>query len=641
MRSILAAVFALSALSAHAAPLEAYGQLPTLEEVQISPDGSKLAYVRQAGDMRVITLEDLATVKPIGSINIGKQKLRAIGWAGAGHLWIVTSLTATPQIAGYVFNKGEYYQGQIYDIAAQKFRPLPNAKGTPGFVSSIPEVRLVDGQPALFVEAVILDGGGRQALIRVDPATGRGRAVESGAASDLPINSEWVLDASGRAIARTDYNSKSGEWRLLVRNGPGWRTVEASVHPISPPQLLSLGRTPGSLLAVRREDDEMVYREVSLETGAWGEPLELDGAVRAFLTDDVTHQLIGVIEGGDQPRTRFFDEKEQAAWDRIGRAFKGEIVNLQNWTPDRKMVVVQVEGAKTGNGYVLVDHTRGTAELIGQAYSGLTPADLSPPKWISYKAADGLEIQAVLTLPNGRDPKELPLVVLPHGGPQTYDAPGFDWWAQALASRGYAVLQPNFRGSAGNGESFVAAGYGEWGRKMQSDVSDGVRHLVKEGLVDETRVCVVGASYGGYVALAGVTLEQGVYRCAISVAGVADLRQMLNWRRSRSWGTDDASLRYWRRFMGVERGGEEALEAISPARMADKAKVPVLLIHGRDDTVVPYAQSLQMSRALEAAGRPAEFVTLPGEDHWLSRSETRLQMLRATVDFLERHNPPR
>ena len=265
---------------------------------------------------------------------------------------------------------------------------------------------------------------------------------------------------------------------------------------------------------------------------------------------------------------------------------------------------------------------------------------MSQIKPITYKAADGLEITGYLTLPHGRAPKDLPLVVLPHGGPEGRDTLGFDWWSQALASRGYAVLQPNFRGSEGFGDKFVEAGYGQWGKLMQTDLSDGVRHLAKQGLIDPKRVCIVGASYGGYAALAGATMDRGVYRCAASVAGPADLRRMLIDNNDRFGSGRNAGLRYWLRFMGADGVKDPDLSAISPAKMADRIDIPVLLIHGKDDTVVPYVQSTIMADAMKKAGKPVELVTLNGEDHWLSRGATRLQMLTSVVGFLEKNNPP-
>jgi dipeptidyl aminopeptidase/acylaminoacyl peptidase len=217
------------------------------------------------------------------------------------------------------------------------------------------------------------------------------------------------------------------------------------------------------------------------------------------------------------------------------------------------------------------------------------------------------------------------------------DEPGFDWWAQAMASRGYAVLQVNYRGSAGFGWNFLKAGFGEWGRKMQTDLSDGVRHLAAEGIVDPKRVCIVGASYGGYAALAGATLDPGVYRCAASIAGPSDMRRFVVWSKTQS-GIE--AQRYWSRFMGAEALRDPVLQQISPAMNADKTEIPILLIHGRDDTVVPLEQSQIMERALQKAGKPVEMVVMPGEDHWLSRGDTRLQMLSSVVGFLEKHNPP-
>ena len=231
----------------------------------------------------------------------------------------------------------------------------------------------------------------------------------------------------------------------------------------------------------------------------------------------------------------------------------------------------------------------------------------------------------------------MPLVVLPHGGPASRDLPNFDWWAQAIASRGYAVLQVNFRGSDGFGSEFERAGYGEWGRKMQTDLSDGVRYLAAQGTIDPKRVCITGASYGGYAAMAGPTLDRGVYRCAVAVAGVSDLGRMI---AHASYAQGRSAFRYWKRFMGAESASDPKLDEISPAKLAARSDAPILLIHGVDDTVVPYEQSQIMADALRKAGKPVAFVTMKGEDHWLSKGATRLEMLTATVAFLEMHNPP-
>ena len=322
------------------------------------------------------------------------------------------------------------------------------------------------------------------------------------------------------------------------------------------------------------------------------------------------------------------------------KAFPGEQVSLSSWSDDKRKLVVMTDSPTLGPAYALVDLDTGAARYLSNVYLGVTEEGVAEVRPIKYKAADGLEITGYLTLPRGKDPRNLPLVVLPHGGPEGRDTLGFDWWSQALASRGYAVLQPNFRGSEGFGWKFVQAGFGQWGKAMQTDLSDGVRHLAKQGIIDPKRVCIVGASYGGYAALAGATLDKGVYRCAASVAGPADLRRMLIDSNRRFESSQNSTMRYWLRFMGAEGLKDPDLAAISPAKLAGNVEIPILLIHGKDDTVVPYVQSTLMADALKKAGKPVELVTLPSEDHWLSRGATRLQMLTSVVDFLEKNNPP-
>jgi dipeptidyl aminopeptidase/acylaminoacyl peptidase len=258
-------------------------------------------------------------------------------------------------------------------------------------------------------------------------------------------------------------------------------------------------------------------------------------------------------------------------------------------------------------------------------------------KPVRLLARDGLPLTGYLTTPRGSQTKDLPLVVFVHGGPAARDAPGFDWWAQAMASRGYAVLQVNYRGSDGFGWGFMTAGFGEWGRKMQTDLSDGVRYLAGQGIIDPKRVCIVGGSYGGYAALAGAAIDKGVYRCAASYGGVSDLRRHMVYSRVQGGAR---ALRYWSRFIGAKDLGDPILAQYSPLSQAAGIDIPVLLVHGRDDTVVRPEQSQAMADALRKAGKPVELVMLKGEDHWLTSGESRLAMLQAMVAFLEKNNPP-
>ncbi len=265
----------------------------------------------------------------------------------------------------------------------------------------------------------------------------------------------------------------------------------------------------------------------------------------------------------------------------------GRQVDLVSFSDDRRKFLVRVDSPTDGPAYAYVDLDTKTGRWLADEFVDLKPDDISPVRSIAFKAKDGLPLTGYLTLPRGKEAKNLPLVVFPHGGPAARDEPGFDWWAQAMASRGYAVLQVNYRGSEGFGWSFLSAGFGQWGRKMQTDLSDGVRYLASQGTVDPKRVCIVGASYGGYAALAGAALDPGVYRCAAAVAGIADLAKFVGWAKSDAGGGEGVGVqRYWLRYMGPPA----TLAEISPAEQVAKVTIPVLLVHGKDDTVVPYAQ---------------------------------------------------
>jgi dipeptidyl aminopeptidase/acylaminoacyl peptidase len=250
---------------------------------------------------------------------------------------------------------------------------------------------------------------------------------------------------------------------------------------------------------------------------------------------------------------------------------------------------------------------------------------------VQYKARDGLEIEAVLTLPPGREARNLPIVIMPHGGPWAHDTLDYDYWAQFVASRGYAVLQPNFRGSTGYGTEFLRKGQGQMGLAMQDDVTDGLAWAVKEGLADPKRACIVGASYGGYAAMWGVAKDPDLYRCADSVAGVANLRRDVN---------DFGSALLAKKFRDDWQRMTPDFAAVSPINAVERIKVPLLLIHGKKDIRVDAVQSTSMASKMRGAGKPVELVILPEADHSFTREADRLTLLTSIEAFLLKHNPP-
>lgn len=637
MKSLVFGVLAACLLvgAGFAAPLEVYGRLPAMRQVEISPDGTKIAYIAELQGAQRVIVHDLKVKKAVASVNGGKFNIRSIQWADNGNLIVISSrVTGLPGIKTPTL-KDEYLQGVVLSVADNQVTGLLHEGDQVALyiLRSEPKVRRLDGVTRVFIESVaFIDSVGASSIFRSDIGKRRTVLVEAGE----PTTYDWLLDKDGQIIGRADFSELTGLSQLRLRARGALRVLELPAGA-SRPYFVGLGRSGDTVLVGYDKDEKNLLAEVSLETFAWSEPLadtELEGVV----FDPATHQPIGHSTlAGDLRTYSFFAARDQAAWRAVLEAFPGQSVNLLSMSDDHRKFVVAVDSPSDGLAYALVNLDAKTADWIGEAYVNLKPEDVSPVKAVSYKAADGLEITGYLTTPHGSAAKDLPLVVLPHGGPAARDTPGFDWWAQALASRGYAVLQPNFRGSDGFGRAFLEAGYGEWGKKMQTDLSDGVRHLAAHGVIDPKRVCIVGASYGGYAALAGATIDRGVYRCAVSVAGPSDLRRMLITDK-RSAGA--AAMRYWTRFMGVDGAADRDLSPITPSANADKVDIPLMLIHGKDDMIVLYEQSTIMAAALRRAGKPVELVTLEGEDHGLSRSETRLKMLQSTVAFLEKHNPP-
>lgn len=629
----LVAVLALSR-AGWAAPLEAYGKLPSIESAVISPSGHAVAVVTTDGEQRTIVVKDLASGNLTFRGFLGEHKIRSVQWAGDGHLLLVNSAYSTA--FSVVHGRREWFFGSTIDIAAKRLRPLMrNAAADLTAIFGPPLVRKRGEEISVFTQGIVFSGErGLLSLFRYNLDSGSSRLVETGSKDTI----EWIVDGEGRPLAQELYDRETGRWTLKLRSGSGWREAVSEVALHDPPYLVGLGRDNESVYYVTRDEARRwVWREARADGSAPTNPLPaLDDqiAIRAALDGRMIGRYALV---GDEDRYSFFNAEDARAWQSILSAYPGDRVALESWSMDRRKIVVLVSSKSEGPAYALVDLAERRATWLGAQYRDLKATDISRQEPIHFKAADGLDVTGYLTLPRERAPKALPLVVFPHGGPAARDKPEFDWWAQGMASRGYAVLQVNYRGSDGLGEAILSAGYGQWGRKMQTDLSDGVRHLAAQGVIDPKRVCIVGASYGGYAALAGATHDRGVYRCSVSVGGVSDLKRMVTWSSARG---GRSTLRYWTRFMGAEDANDPVLAEFSPVQHAERSEIPILLIHGKDDSVVPLEQSEAMADALRKAGKPVELVVMKGEDHWLSKGATRLETLQATVAFLEKHNPP-
>lgn len=626
-------------------PLEIYGQLPKTEAVDLSADGSLIAAIETIGDQRMLTIR-----KPDGSLladaSVGNLKLFGLQWAGNDYVVVYTHQTARLVIGQSP--EQEFMQGVVLSAKDGSAKPLLRQSG--------------DYLPAIFGRYGFRNEGGHWVgycgvvpterpagatsdrgffkqrypdLYRVDLEAGTASRVTRGTAYER----SWVVDTNSQIAAESEYDPNDGAWKVFL---PGARSQPllsgTSKFGFG---LDGLGRTAGTVLVETGGDDSQIV-ELHLDSGRT-ESFLPSGKAMELIHSPASHLLLGAVLVDDN-QSLVFGSALDRRFQSIVRAFRSDALRLVSVNDDMSKIVVHVQGKETAGTWQLVNFKTGRADPLADDYPGIADTMIGETKLFNYSAADGLALQGVLTLPPGAPARNLPIVVMPHSSLDTRDRVGFDWWAQAFASRGYAVFQPNFRGSSGYGAAFRNAGDGQLGRKMQTDISDGLQALAAQGIVDPKRACIVGAYQGGYAALAGVTLQHGIYRCAASYGGVSDQHHLLSFLHSHDLGDAhrywDASMRYLESYLGVQSTRDDALDEISPQNHAKDADAPILLIHGENDTVVPIVQSEDMESALKRAGKTVEFVKLDGEDHWLSRSATRLEMLKAMMAFVEKYDPP-
>jgi dipeptidyl aminopeptidase/acylaminoacyl peptidase len=458
----------LAPVGAHAGdaavPLEVYGRLPSLEDVALSPSGERIAFVHTLENARVVSIASLVGRKIVGRIRVGDEKLRSLMWADEEHLVCLISATTVP--FGLIGKRYEWFELQVYDVAANKIYPIPlrdfilTSPRLMNMVAGPATIRRLDGRPVLFVPGIYIErGAALRVLIRVDLDSGRQSLVRS---DSLPTTWTWLIDAQGEIAAEQDYDQRSEHWKLRIRRDGNLREVASGQAALDVPFLRGFGPTPETVLVQALEDEEQVWRLLSLKDGSLGPPL----AERRTLADPIEERLTSRMVGGsyidDDTHYVFFDPALQARWDAIVRAFAGEHVRLVSSAEGFTKLVVRVDGARDGYVYELVDLEAHRSDVLGSVYDGVeVPFEVHR---ITYPAGDGTQIPAYLTLPRGRAEKSLPLIVLPHGGPAVRDTLDFDWWSQALADQGYAVLRPNYRGSNLD-RRWLAAGFGQWGRK--------------------------------------------------------------------------------------------------------------------------------------------------------------------------------
>jgi len=619
-------VVATAAATAATPPsIDAFAAYSDFGAVTLSPDGNRIAYTARAGEKRALIVLDLEkrTMKPILA---AEENLFQIRWCS-----FKTAQRLLCGLRGVDFMKTQPYPvSRLIAINADGSNLRVLIQNGRSNTSQFQD-RVLDWQ----------DEDPSHVLIQVTPPElllpfpdVYSLDVNSGRTTKIqvhrnPIRS-WYSDDKGVVrygegcdeFSRCEYvtrDSATAPWRVLKRWERFKNTSDFSV--------LGFGPSGDKLLVTETLDDRLAVYQLDLADKVDHELVfshpQVD--VGGVIEWPNTHRPIGFWYETDRYRREVFDNDAAAIYQIVDKSLPGTINHILDAARNNQLLLISSQSDVLPAQYYLLDLEKKALRKLSTIAPELAQAPLAPMKVVKIPASDGTMLPGYLTLPVGAEGKNLPLVVYPHGGPHARDSWGFDEMVQFMASRGYAVLQVNFRGSTGYGGSWYDAGLRKWGTVMVDDVNAATRWALAQGIGDPKRTCIVGWSFGGYAALMGAIKEPAMYRCVASIAGVADLRG-LTWQLKSFYGgsgTADYTL----------GSDSDELAAGSPIKSSKQLKAPVLLVHGKHDTQVDYDQSVRMNRAL-SDDQKHELVLIEDGDHSLSHSEWRKTLLTKLEAFL-------
>ena len=618
--------------------VEAYLKRDRYERVKISPTGAYLAVTVPLEDRTALVIvrrsDKAITAKAIG----GEHSLVDDFW------WANDERVVVAMAQRLGTRDAPYSTGELHAVNADGSRPMLLA--SPNGVEDLPNfggtIKLISEAAVFMIDP--LAGDDRNVLVSArqltaDPKTrvekmdiyNRGRVTVATA----PVrNASFAVDGAGevRFARGSGYDNVS---KLYYRDARGqdWRLVNDQAK--SGVVVSALGFSQDGKTAYLRSEvaggpDEIIAYDPATEarTSLIRDPVVDPLGIIEHLD---SHEPAGAWFMGDGIRSRFFDEKSPTArlYRSLEKAFPGHALSVTSTTRDGGLALLQLWSDRNNGDFYLFDTKTKNAELLYSRREWFDLAKVPPTRAIEIKASDGMKMRGYLTLPLGKE-KNLPLVVLPHGGPfGVFDKWEFDDDSQMLAQAGYAVLRMNYRGSGNYGRDYLNAGARQWGKRMQDDLTDATRWAIDQQIADPSRICIYGASYGGYAALMGAAKEPELYKCAVGYVGVYDLEKMHR---------DDANnSRSWKTWTGDWLGDRGALADVSPVNLASRIKAPVFLAAGGQDERAPVEHTRRMEKALKEAGVLVESLYFKSEGHGFFTEPHRREYYTRLLAFLSTH----
>ena len=612
-----------------------FAALPMMERPALSPDGLHIASRAAVNGAQMLVIADVQEgPNRLRLLPMGENDLN--WWKWVNDDWLIAGIGNETNVQGM-----PWYLSRVVSVKRDGSKINILAKNVAA--QNADDVIWVarDGSPRILLSyqtsIYYTDPGFWPKVDEIDITNGRMHSV---IAPRQHVRG-WYADAGGTVRMGVGYNDATRTAKLLYRPDAraSFRTVDRANRRNDESLVVPLLFTadPSKAIASDDRDGTDALYDLNLATLELGQKLfSAPGFDLGGIEEDASGTgLAGVRYTADAPAVHWFDPGLAKVQADIDKAVGDRRARIISTSRDNQRMIVHVGTPDQPGAYYYYDTAAGAMSVLSRVsdrFGGKTR--LSPVKTIRYKARDGLDIAAVLTVPAGREARDLPFILMPHGGPFARDSETWDWWVQFLAWRGYAVLQPNYRGSSGYGTAFAEKGEGQWGLSMQDDLNDAVDWAVKQGIADPKRVCIVGASYGGYAAMRAAQRDGGKYRCAVSYAGVSDLSAMM---RYDSRFLNHGTRRDWMKQQAPD------FTAVSPVNFAAQFSTPILLMHGKKDRRVQVAQSREMAEKLKAAGkadgRDYIYVEQPLADHFFSREADRVEFLEQLDAFLKAHNP--
>jgi dipeptidyl aminopeptidase/acylaminoacyl peptidase len=613
-------------------PITSFSQLPSYTNPKLSPSGNQIAYISniQEPEVALLTYLDLLSREKKYLVKSDNEEVKINWFNWANEKTLIVSIWFAGSRYGIDTTETRLMAIDVDgDSINQRLlvQPLGSARNYSQFQDNV--LSYLPDDPEHILVGLDFDKPNQPSVYKVNVNTTRKKRIERG---KLGIRS-WLVDRQGNLRVGKTLDFETGESSIRARTGEGkkWEKIfeyNALEEPAITP--LGFGLDPNILYYREYRNDKLALFKLNLTTKEKtlvyaDENYDVDGSL---LYSRKSGDVIGIRHRKSPNGRIYWDKSFENFQQSINKVLPDTHNYLVDFSADENVYILYTENGYTPGTYFLGNRKEKTLDLLFEEYPELNPDVLTAHKLVKYKARDGYEIEGYLTIPKELEGQKIPTILHPHGGPGARENSGFDYWTSFFTNRGYAVFRPNFRGSTGYGYAFAQSQMKGWGLTMQDDLTDAANWLIDQGVADAERICIVGASYGGYAAAMAAVKTPDLFKCAISFAGVSSLKELVSESRHYTNNT----------FVKNQIGDKSRdLKARSPYYQAEKVTIPMLFLHGEKDRVVDVKQSRMMVKKLRKLNKDVDYIELEDGDHYLSLQKNRHATFKAMDAFLKKY----